>query len=126
MAGCLPMQVVDHELEASLLHVGSHPTAHRAQSDESYHPVVLRHHSRSLRFLIFVRHRRLAVRPTLRKASRPRKRDASSRHPWVMSALPPKADVNRRGTHVRLVPKADIRIAAKSISHYELGISLWS
>jgi hypothetical protein len=30
-----------------------------------------------------------------------------------MSALPPKADIARRHWHVRLVPKADIRIAAK-------------
>src|SRR5262245_43428474 len=31
-----------------------------------------------------------------------------------MSALPPKADVDRHDGHVRLVPKADIRGAAKS------------
>jgi len=31
-----------------------------------------------------------------------------------MSALPPKADIDGRGGHVRLVPKGDIRIAAKA------------
>jgi hypothetical protein len=31
----------------------------------------------------------------------------------VMSALPPKADIERHDRHVRFVPKADIRIAAK-------------
>jgi hypothetical protein len=29
-----------------------------------------------------------------------------------MSALPPKADIERHDWHVRFVPKADIRIAA--------------
>jgi len=31
-----------------------------------------------------------------------------------MSALPPKADMDRRGRHVRFVPKADICSAAKA------------
>jgi len=31
-----------------------------------------------------------------------------------MSALPPKADIKRDGWDVRLVPKADIRAAAKT------------
>jgi len=30
-----------------------------------------------------------------------------------MSALPPKADIDRRDGHVRLVPKGDIRTAAE-------------
>jgi hypothetical protein len=30
-----------------------------------------------------------------------------------MSALPPKADIERHDWHVRFVPKADIRTAAK-------------
>ena len=33
---------------------------------------------------------------------------------WLMSALPPKADIGLRRSDVRFVPKADIRIAAKS------------
>ena len=32
----------------------------------------------------------------------------TSKHVWVMSALPPKADIAERGDHVRFVPKADI------------------
>jgi len=32
----------------------------------------------------------------------------------AMSALPPKTDIGRHDWNVRLVPKADIRIAAKS------------
>jgi hypothetical protein len=34
-------------------------------------------------------------------------------YPAPMSALPPKADIRHRDGHVRFVPKADIRIAAK-------------
>src|SRR5262249_33414528 len=34
-----------------------------------------------------------------------------------MSALPPKADIDLRDAHVRLVPKADIRIAANLFDH---------
>jgi hypothetical protein len=30
----------------------------------------------------------------------------------LMSALPPKADIDKRGRHVRFVPKADICTAA--------------
>jgi len=30
----------------------------------------------------------------------------TSRHPWAMSALPLKADIDRRDEHVRLVPLA--------------------
>src|SRR5262245_47705649 len=33
----------------------------------------------------------------------------TSRRHWVMSALPPEADINRPGDDVRFVPKADIR-----------------
>src|SRR5262245_39763652 len=36
---------------------------------------------------------------------------------WLMSALPPKADIDRRNSHVRFVPKADIRIAANLFDH---------
>jgi len=35
---------------------------------------------------------------------------------WRMSALPPKADIDRHDWHVRFVPKADFRIAAIGIS----------
>jgi len=34
-----------------------------------------------------------------------------------MSALPPKADIERHDWHVRLVPKADFRIAADLFDH---------
>ena len=32
----------------------------------------------------------------------------TSKHVRAMSALPPKADIHRRGRHVRFVPKADM------------------
>src|SRR6516165_8207382 len=32
----------------------------------------------------------------------------TSEHDWVMSALPPKADIGTRSRNVRFVPKADI------------------
>ena len=37
----------------------------------------------------------------------------SLRH-LAMSALPPKADIERHDQHVRFVPKADLRICSKS------------
>src|SRR5215831_7838902 len=37
----------------------------------------------------------------------------TSRRPQAMSALLPKADINRRERHVRFVPKADVCTAAK-------------
>ena len=43
MAGSLPVQVVDNQLEAGPLHIGSHTAAHGAQPDESHHHVVLGH-----------------------------------------------------------------------------------
>ena len=36
---------------------------------------------------------------------------------WAMSALPPKADIERHDWHVRFVPKANIRIAANLFDH---------
>jgi len=36
----------------------------------------------------------------------------TSRRQVAMSALPPKADIERHGWHVRFVPKADKRAAA--------------
>ena len=36
--------------------------------------------------------------------------EQTSRHVRVMSVIPLKADIHQRGLHVRLVPKADIRI----------------
>jgi hypothetical protein len=38
----------------------------------------------------------------------------TSRHPWAMSALPPKADTDRRARHVRLVPKAAVSRCSNS------------
>jgi hypothetical protein len=43
MAGRLPVQVVDDQLEAGSLHVGGHAAAHGAQPDEPYRHVVLGH-----------------------------------------------------------------------------------
>src|SRR5262249_6961175 len=43
MAGRLPVQVVDEELEAGSLHVGGHPAAHGAQPDEPYRHLALGH-----------------------------------------------------------------------------------
>jgi hypothetical protein len=71
MARRLPVQIVDDELVAGLLQVGSHPAAHGAQPDESHH-LVLGHlftvtaiyDSRPASYA-------LAARPALRKASRP-------------------------------------------------------
>jgi hypothetical protein len=37
----------------------------------------------------------------------------TSRPAWTMSALPPKADIEPHDGHVRFVPKADKRAAAK-------------
>jgi hypothetical protein len=42
------------------------------------------------------------------------KRKAQNEH--IMSALPPKADIDRRNRHVRFVPIATERIAAKANS----------
>jgi hypothetical protein len=36
-------------------------------------------------------------------------------HVWLMSALPPKADIDGYGRDVRFVPKADIRNADHSV-----------
>src|SRR5262249_17219896 len=43
MAGRLPVQVVDDQLEAGSLHVGGHPAAHGAQPDEPHRHVALGH-----------------------------------------------------------------------------------
>src|SRR5262249_47933330 len=43
--------------------------------------------------------------------------DEGAHNGWLMSALPPKADIERHDWHVRLVPKADIRIAASLFDH---------
>jgi len=35
----------------------------------------------------------------------------TSEHAWIMSALPPKADIETQSRDVRFVPKADIQAA---------------
>jgi len=52
-------------------------------------------------------------RQTSRRKSRPhraprRNLRPPSLTPWLMSALPPKADINRRERHVRFVPIASL------------------
>jgi hypothetical protein len=37
--------------------------------------------------------------------------EQTSRHVRIMSVLPLKADIHKRGLHVRFVPKADITAA---------------
>ena len=32
-----------------------------------------------------------------------------------MSALPPKADIRQRGSHIRLVPEADIKLLTQTL-----------
>jgi hypothetical protein len=38
----------------------------------------------------------------------------TSEHAWIMSALPPKADIAERECHVRFVPKADVSRCSKA------------
>ena len=51
--------------------------------------------------------------------------EQTSRHVRVMSAIPLKADIHKRGLHVRLVPEADIEtlVAFCSDSTAEFGMS---
>jgi hypothetical protein len=44
-------------------------------------------------------------------------RGALQRSAWTLSALPPKADIERQDWHVCFVPKADIRIATDLFDH---------
>jgi hypothetical protein len=39
----------------------------------------------------------------------------TSEHNWIMSALPPKADIGTQSWNVRFVPKVDICTAANSL-----------
>src|SRR5262249_18758 len=50
-------------------------------------------------------------------------KQTSRHHSDTMSALPPKADIERRDGHVRFVPKADIRIAASLFDHLSARVS---
>src|SRR5215471_18081765 len=48
----------------------------------------------------------------------------TSRPAWTLSALPPKADIERHGWHVRFVPKADSCTTAKASLDHLIGSSL--
>src|SRR6476659_11025942 len=47
--------------------------------------------------------------------------EQTSRHVRVMSAIPLKADIHRRGLHVRLVPEADMRHVPVSAKWHRLA-----
>jgi hypothetical protein len=47
--------------------------------------------------------------------------EQTSHHQSAMSALPPKADIERHDWHVRFVPKADIRTAADFLFDHLVG-----
>src|SRR5262249_40098661 len=82
MAGRLPVQVVDDQLEAGALHVGGQAAAHGAQPDEPHHYVGLRHPFTVAPTSGFrSTPSRPAACPTLRQAS------AAKRAPRVQSGL---------------------------------------
>ena len=48
----------------------------------------------------------------------------TSRHVWIMSALPPKADIDAQSVNVRFVPKADISLNSLVGAHHVSAASL--
>src|SRR5262249_59054448 len=75
MAGRLPMEVMNDEPEAGLLHVGCHPAAHRAQSDESHHYTFLGHLVTARFFQFFTSTVQASRRPAVAE-DQPARKDA--------------------------------------------------